>query len=92
MGEARLTKEADAEAQDRPESHGEIRLSFGYFYVLMRWGKERRASARVDAERKLYPVLTATNLPVLMAAWLAIILLSYFALKAVLTTLVFAAS
>lgn len=56
---------------------GEIRLSFGYFYVVLKWGKERRSSERVDQDRKNYPVLTSTHLPVLVGVWTALIVLLY---------------
>lgn len=60
----------------------EIRLSFGLFYVVLRWGQERRSADRLEAERKIYPVLTATHMPVLAALWGAIFLCAYYLLVA----------
>ena len=57
---------------------GEIRLSFRYFFVVLKWGNERRSSGRIAKERREYPALTATHAPVLAAVWAAIFLLSYF--------------
>lgn len=86
-----IARETEANETGAPaRSGGEIRLSFGYFYVLLRWGKERRSNDRIDSERKHYPVLTASNVPVLIAAWTAVFLLSYFALKVALGALVLA--
>ena len=94
MREAEMTASAEVamtdKASERPASGGEIRLSFGYFYIMLRWGSERRSTGRVDAERKRYPALTASNLPVLLGAWFAVLMLSYFFLKAALSTLVYA--
>ena len=59
---------------------GEIRLSFKFFYVVLRWGKKRRAPDRLNEERKNYPVLTATHAPVLAAIWAALFVVLYFAL------------
>lgn len=95
MSEAATATSSEAKTDDAaalPKSGGEIRLSFGYFYVLLKWGKERRSNGRIDDERRLYPVLTASNVPVLATAWAAVFMLSYFGLKALLSALVFAAS
>ena len=54
------------DAKDRP---ADIRLSvFGYFVVLI-VGKEHRAPERIKADRELYPVVTARNLPLLLGIW-----------------------
>lgn len=79
-------------ADDAAPKSSEIRLSFGYFFVLLKWGRERRSTERIDDERKLYPVLTASNMPVLATAWAAVFVLSYFGLKALLGALIYAAS
>lgn len=60
---------------------GEIRLSFGLFYVVLKWGKERRSLERVENDRRLYPVLTATHAPVLAGLWAAIFMVAYFLVK-----------
>ena len=80
------------ETETGPAAHkggGEIRLSFGLFYVVLRWGQERRSADRLEAERKKYPVLTATHAPVLAALWGAIFLCAYYLLVAGLEGLVY---
>lgn len=71
---------------------GEIRLSFRYFFVVLKWGNERRSTSRIAKERREYPVLTATHAPVLAAAWAAVFLLSYYALKLSVEALIYAFS
>lgn len=67
---------------------GEIRLSFGYFYVVVKWGKERRSSDRVERDRKMYPALTSTHLPVLVGAWTALVVLLYYVVSMSLEALI----
>ncbi|MGL4398160.1 MAG: hypothetical protein ACRCS9_16610 [Hyphomicrobium sp.] len=71
---------------------GEIRLSFRFFYVVLKWGQERRSDERLRSERAKYPVLTATHLPVLAAAWAIIFLTAYQILVLALKGLVYAFS
>lgn len=68
---------------------GEIRLSFGYFYVVLKWGQERRSADRLEADRKAYPVLTATHAPVLAAIWAALFMIAYYLLVAGLEGLIY---
>ena len=95
MREAEIAASADVAMTDtvdeRPGSGSEIRLSFGYFYIMLRWGSERRSAGRMATERKRYPVLTASNLPVLLSAWAGVLALSYFALKVALSILLYTA-
>ena len=65
-----------------PAKGGEIRLSFRYFYLVLKWGQEKRSAERLDADRKAYPVLTATHAPVLAAIWAALFLTLYYLLVA----------
>jgi hypothetical protein len=60
---------------------GEIRLSFGFFYVVLKWGNEKRSATRIGEDRKTYPVLTSTHAPVLIGAWAALFMLLYALLK-----------
>ncbi|MEQ1651873.1 MAG: hypothetical protein ABL897_05240 [Hyphomicrobium sp.] len=68
---------------------GEIRLSFGFFYVVLKWGNERRSGTRIEQDRHAFPVLTATNLPVLAAVWAALFMLLYAMLKMSITAMVY---
>jgi hypothetical protein len=68
---------------------GEIRLSFGYFYVVLLWGKERRSMARFREDRKRYPVVTAANMPVLILVWSMIFMATSFAAVGSLKLLVY---
>lgn len=71
---------------------GEIRLSFRFFYVVLKWGQERRSLERVNQERENFPVLTATHLPVLAAIYAAFFLLLYKFLTLGLDALVYLVS
>lgn len=68
---------------------GEIRLSFGFFYVVLKWGHERRSGERIDQDRRRFPALTATNLPVLAGVWTALFMAMYFVLLLGLRGLVY---
>lgn len=68
---------------------GEVRLSFGLFYVVLKWGHERRSSARIDEERRIYPVLTATHAPVLAGIWAMLFMIAYFIMKFGIEALVY---
>lgn len=72
-----------------PPRKGEIRLSFGYFYVVLLWGKERRSMARFREDRKRYPVVTAANMPVLILVWSLIFMAMSFAALGSLKLLVY---
>jgi hypothetical protein len=59
----------------------EIRLSFWYFFIVIKWGSERRSSSRVADDRQAHPALTATTAPVLVAIWAALFVLLYLLLQ-----------
>lgn len=68
---------------------GEIRLSFGLFYIVLKWGQERRSGERIDQDRRNFPVLTATNVPVLISIWAALFMLLYMVLQLGLRSMVY---
>jgi hypothetical protein len=94
MSEPQLANGADA-SLPRPSAHtaskpgGEIRLSFRFFYVVLKWGHEKRSATRIDDDRRAFPVLTATHAPVLIGIWAALFMLAYAGLKAGITGLVY---
>ncbi|MBA4130223.1 MAG: hypothetical protein C0519_02240 [Hyphomicrobium sp.] len=59
----------------------EIRLSFWYFFVVIKWGSERRSTDRIADDRQAHPALTATTLPVLAAMWAALFVILYLLLQ-----------
>ncbi|OYW54034.1 MAG: hypothetical protein B7Y80_00985 [Hyphomicrobium sp. 32-62-53] len=59
----------------------EIRLSFWYFFVVIKWGSERRSSDRIADDRQVHPTLTASTLPVLATMWAALFLILYLLLQ-----------
>ena len=63
-----------------PPNANEVRLSFRYFYLVVRWGSERRSPSRIANERQAYPALTASTAPILAGAWVALCLTLFVAL------------
>ena len=59
---------------------GDIRLSFGRFFLVVKWGREKRSQDRLLAERARHPVVTMSNAPVLLPMWLTVIAVCYLAL------------
>lgn len=47
----------------------DIRLSFGKYFLVILFGRERRSRARLNEERAKRPVFVARNLPVLLFLW-----------------------
>ena len=76
-----------ADAASKPG--GEIRLSFRFFYVVLKWGQERRSLERVNQEREKFPVLTSTHMPVLAVIYAAFFLLLYVLLTLGIEALVY---
>jgi hypothetical protein len=82
--------EAEAgSATATPDKDGEIRLSFGLFYVVLKWGTERRSSDRIDDDRRQFPALTYTHAPVLFGVWIALVMALCFALQLAMSGLVY---
>jgi hypothetical protein len=71
---------------------GEIRLSFRFFYVVLKWGQERRSLDRVNQDREKFPVLTSTHMPVLAAIYATFFLLLYVLLTLGIEALVYLVS
>lgn len=55
----------------------DIRLSFGWYYLVIRWGREKRSFKRLREERKKWQVLTLANMPVLLVFWMSILIAAY---------------
>ena len=68
---------------------GEIRLSFKLFFIDLRWGRERRSLDRLAEQRRRFPVLTASHLPVLAGIWAAIFIVMYFTAVVALKSIVY---
>ncbi len=68
---------------------GEIRLSFKLFFVNLSWGRERRSHDRLAEQRRRFPVLTASHLPVLAGIWAAIFIVMYFTAVVALKSIVY---
>ena len=56
---------------------GDIRISLGWFFIVLMWGPERRAPVRLKSERERRPVLSWANLPMLAAMSVGYVLASY---------------
>ncbi|HRY07663.1 MAG TPA: hypothetical protein P5114_11125 [Hyphomicrobiaceae bacterium] len=44
---------------------GDLRMSFGWAFVRLMWGLEKRSSERVKNDEKVHPVMTRRNAPML---------------------------
>ena len=55
----------------RPNSVGDFRLSFRWFFVRVLWGREKRSVSRLKQESKLYPAIRTKNAPVLLTMGIA---------------------
>jgi hypothetical protein len=55
----------------------DIRLTLGGYYLVIRAGKERRCPQRLVAERRLHPVVTWRNVPVILVFWLSLLIGAY---------------
>jgi hypothetical protein len=94
MNEPHLATSGDAHDSVSPPNAaapggGEIRLSFGFFYVVLKWGHEKRSAARLDEDRKAFPALTSTHVPVLIGTWAALFMALYALLKLGIESLVY---
>jgi len=57
------------ERQSATPERADIRLSlFGYYMVVL-FGRERRSKVRLAEERRLHPLFTWRNLPMLLFLW-----------------------
>lgn len=70
----------------------EIRLSFWYFFVVIKWGSERRSPNRIADDRQKHPALTASTAPVLAAMWAALFVILYMVLQAAIRLIVYIVS
>jgi len=66
----------------------DIRLSFGRFFFVFMFGRERRNKQRLKVERATRPVFTVRNFPAIVAIWIALIYMTLTLLSA-LSYLVF---
>lgn len=55
----------------------DIRLTFGRFYLVIRAGREKRSHERLVSERRLHPVVTWRNIPVILVFWLSLLTGAY---------------
>lgn len=70
--------------QAAPNRASDIRLTFGGFYLVIRAGKEKRSRQRLVSERRLHPVVTWRNIPVILVFWLSVLTGAYAALALLL--------
>ncbi|MGD9669685.1 MAG: hypothetical protein AB7U75_11585 [Hyphomicrobiaceae bacterium] len=60
---------------------GDLRMSFGWAFVRLMWGLEKRNSARVKQDEKLHPIMTRRNAPMLASLLAGYAALWYVALS-----------
>jgi hypothetical protein len=80
----RKLSEDERDAILRAARHGkddqvnsDIRLSFGRYFLVVLFGRERRSRERLNEERAKRPVFTARNLPVLFVLWGSVVYALY---------------
>jgi hypothetical protein len=66
--------------QGAPTKVSDIRLTFGRFYLVIRAGREKRSRERLLSERRLHPVVTWRNIPVILLFWGSLLIGAYAAL------------
>ena len=59
--------------------NADIRLSFGLFYLVIMFGKEKRSEERLARDRKKYPLFTQANIRAIIFTWLLIFFVGLFA-------------
>lgn len=55
----------------------DVRLSFGRYFLVLLFGREKRSRQRLAEERSKRPVLMAKNLPLILFFWGSIIYTLY---------------
>jgi len=60
---------------------GDLRLSFGWCFVRLMWGLEKRNSDRVKRDEKVHPIMTRRNAPMLASLFAGYAALWYVALS-----------
>ena len=55
----------------------DVRLSFGRYFLVLLFGKERRSRERLAEERVKRPVFVAKNLPLILFLWGSILYTLY---------------
>lgn len=69
--------EQEQQESDRKNQVGEIRLSFIWYFVVIKWGRERRSAERIQHERELHPVLKRAHVPILATMWAILFFAAY---------------
>jgi len=78
---AEINRALEIDHSDRDAyAKADIRLSLGWFYLVIFVGKERRSSERLVADREKHPVLTSANAPVLVFIWMSVFLIALAAI------------
>lgn len=62
---------------------GDLRLSFGWAFVRLMWGLEKRSPDRVQHDRDTHPMMTSRNAPALASLFAGYAALWYVALSLV---------
>lgn len=78
---AEINRALEIEQSDREAyAKADIRLSLGWYYLVIFFGRERRSAERLAADRKKHPVLTSANAPVLILMWVSVFLIALAAI------------
>jgi hypothetical protein len=87
-GSQRTAIEKAAKTRLSQGIRSDIRLSFGKYFLVILFGRERRSRERLAAERANRPVFALRNLPVIFVLWGSFLFTLYSALGFVLNTFV----
>ena len=73
------------------EFPADVRLSLGGYFLVVLFGRERRATERLAEERRRRPVFTSRNLPLIVIMWGSVLYTGYSlltgSLKAILLSM-----
>lgn len=65
------------ERRSGEEFPGDVRLSLGRHFLVVLFGRERRAGDRLRTERRQRPVFTSRNLPLIVIMWGSVLYTAY---------------
>lgn len=68
-------------ADPKSDGPGDLRLSFGWAFVRLMWGLEKRNSQRVKDDRQFHPMMTGRNAPALASLFAGYAAFWYVALS-----------
>lgn len=69
--------ETAAEARVAEGIRSDVRLSFGRWFLVVLFGRERRGVERLKQDRENRPVIVYRNLPIIILLWGSVVFTAY---------------